>query len=231
MGISPTYVSPMLPFWKLRTKVTTAGILCITLAEAKAHLRLPSGASLDDSYIQSLIQVAQDLAQEFTSRKFTTTILNGKADDQLAISPWWSGVITAPSSAVLGPYARGLEIPYPPLQTVEKLAFVGIGGVENILAPSSYIVDNSDPDRIGRVVLKSFASIGNIPQEILSIVCNFTAGYGPIASDVPAAIRQGVLLLVAYLYDNRGACGDSPDGPMMSSGAAALLRPYRVLRV
>ncbi len=51
----------------------------------------------------------------------------------------------------------------------------------------------------------------------------FTAGYGPTPSDVPAPLRQAMLLLVSYGYEHR----DSTDGlPLM---VQALIAPYRVV--
>lgn len=50
----------------------------------------------------------------------------------------------------------------------------------------------------------------------------YVAGYGDAPADVPAALRHGVLMLTAYLYEGRGDVNS--DGP---AGAWQLMTPYR----
>jgi len=58
--------------------------------------------------------------------------------------------------------------------------------------------------------------------ETLSI--DYTAGYGA-AADVPPDLKQAVLMLVAYWYDNRDGLGARP------AGLEAALRGYRQVAV
>ncbi len=58
---------------------------------------------------------------------------------------------------------------------------------------------------------------------------DFTAGFGIAPDDIPTLLRQGVLLLVAHLYEHRGAEPELPMGfPMMVD---ALIQPYRGIRL
>jgi uncharacterized phiE125 gp8 family phage protein len=65
----------------------------------------------------------------------------------------------------------------------------------------------------------------------LGIEIAFTAGYGNVASAVPAPLRQALLLLVAHWYEHRepvhigGAVVAVPDT------IASLLAPYRMVRL
>lgn len=52
----------------------------------------------------------------------------------------------------------------------------------------------------------------------------FTAGYGSQAGDIPAPLRQAILLLVAHGYEHRN--GETGSFPLMVD---ALTMPYRVL--
>ena len=56
-----------------------------------------------------------------------------------------------------------------------------------------------------------------------SAAITFTAGYGAPA-EVPAAIRQAMLLLVAHWYDHRDA---APDRSALSMAVDALIAPFR----
>ena len=58
----------------------------------------------------------------------------------------------------------------------------------------------------------------------------FTAGYGAPA-DVPAAIRQAMLLLIAHWYEHREAVSLGADGTALPMAVDALLAPYRRVRL
>ena len=59
------------------------------------------------------------------------------------------------------------------------------------------------------------------------VTIDFTAGYGDAPEDIPTPLRQGLLLLVAHLYEHRD--GAPPPGfPMMVD---ALTQPYRGVRL
>ena len=59
----------------------------------------------------------------------------------------------------------------------------------------------------------------------------FVAGYGAAAADVPAPIRQAILLLVAHWHEHREpvAIGDA-DAPVPPT-VSDLLQPYRWVRL
>jgi len=59
------------------------------------------------------------------------------------------------------------------------------------------------------------------------LTVDFTAGYGESPADIPTPLRQGVMLLLAHLYEYRA--GNPPPGfPMMVD---ALIQPYRGMRL
>ena len=59
------------------------------------------------------------------------------------------------------------------------------------------------------------------------VTVDFTAGYGETSADIPTPLRQGMLLLLAHLYEHRA--GNIPSGfPMMVD---ALIQPYRGMRL
>ena len=60
-----------------------------------------------------------------------------------------------------------------------------------------------------------------------TVTVDFTAGYGETSADIPTPLRQGVMLLLAHLYEHRA--GNIPSGfPMMVD---ALIQPYRGMRL
>ncbi|MGB1209276.1 MAG: head-tail connector protein, partial [Paracoccaceae bacterium] len=58
---------------------------------------------------------------------------------------------------------------------------------------------------------------------------HFTAGFGPTFGDVPADLRQAVLLLAAHYYEYRDETALSEG--CMPFGVTALLARYRKMRL
>jgi uncharacterized phiE125 gp8 family phage protein len=63
---------------------------------------------------------------------------------------------------------------------------------------------------------------------INSVVIRFVAGYGDSAEDVPQAIRQGLLIEIANLYENLEDIVPRHDIGLMAV-SERLLWPYRAL--
>lgn len=57
----------------------------------------------------------------------------------------------------------------------------------------------------------------------------FTAGFGATGNDVPADLRQAILLLAAHYYENRSLQDTALS--VIPFGVLALLEPHRMLRV
>jgi hypothetical protein len=225
MGIAPDPQPSMIPSYKVRLKVVTPGALCTTIEDLKVHARIPTNQ--EDAYLTTLLRTAQGMAESYTRRKFTTTVVEGYADDPMSLDPWWSGVVTAPASALFGT-PRGIYLPSLPLASVESFNFIDLAQNVTAFAPTSYIVDANDQDRPGRVVLRYFATYPAAPREILALRVNYTVGYGAPAA-VPPELVQGVLMLATFLYDNRGECADAGAGAIELSGAGAMLDQRRVV--
>ena len=91
------------------------------------------------------------------------------------------------------------------------------------------MVDASS-NEIGRVALAWNRFWPITRCSINSVVIQFTAGYGDAAEDVPQAIRQGILIEVSNLYENREDVVVGQNISMLSL-SERLLWPYRALSV
>ena len=58
-----------------------------------------------------------------------------------------------------------------------------------------------------------------------ALVVVYEAGFGADADDIPAQIKQAILMLAAWMSEHRGQC-DAADG-IGKSGAASMLTPWR----
>lgn len=87
---------------------------------------------------------------------------------------------------------------------------------------STYNVDASE-NSLGRVKLKSGCSWPT-HRNFASFIIEFICGYGDAGSDVPEALKQGILQLLSHLYENRGA-------EEIPKGIKALFWPFKILRI
>ncbi len=111
------------------------------------------------------------------------------------------------------------------LESATVLPFGPVTAIESITAiavdESSVLVDTDD------YYLLAAEDRLHLTQPIYAhrIVVEYTAGYGESDIDVPAPLRQGMLLHLAALYDNReGEAG-------LPAAAAMLYAPFREIGI
>lgn len=179
----------------------------VTLAEAKTYLRVD--ADNDDTLIGNLISAARIACEGYTARAFVNRDISVFADQ-------WP-VANSCAEAI------GFSLPKPPLSDVSAIEIFDAAHSHTALAADQYFVDTVSVP--GQVILEQSAMMPLAGQVANGIAIHFTAGYGA-ASDVPAPIRQAILQMTAYLYDNRGE-----SNALTRSGAAELLQPFRILSV
>jgi uncharacterized phiE125 gp8 family phage protein len=171
----------------------------VTLAQAKAHLRLDHND--DDDYITALISVARTAAEDRTER----TLIN---------TTW---------KLTLDNFPDAIPLLMPPTVSVTSVLYADITGTPVVLNSQDYVVDTvSEPGWIVPATGTRFPETLGVN----AVVVTYVAGYGASASDVPGPIRHWVLLAIGDLYDQYRSLGsDKPSVP--NHFAHALLDPYR----
>lgn len=191
------------------TRTVAPSIEPITLAEAKLHLRVDQNA--EDALISTLIVAARETAEKRLNR----TLID---------STW---------ALTLNGFSGAFELPFGPVQDVTGISYKDTAGATQSLSLSSFEVDRtSEPTWLvkaaGVTLPETYDGLG-------TVTVTYTAGYGAAATDVPAAIRQWLLVAVAELYQQGRTLST------MSTAAAAkyavpvgfvehLLDPYVVYR-
>lgn len=175
----------------------------VTLAEAKAHLRISHGD--EDQLITALICSARRVAEARTGLCFMRQVWTYFRD-------CWpeDGVIALPLSPVL---------------SVEELAVFGEDDEKAVIEPSHYLVDSAS--RPARVMLRGSRIWQRPGRAVNGIAVTIEAGFGAVGESVPQPLRQAMLMLVAHWYENRGT--DAP--PPLPVSIDALLGPYRAVRL
>ncbi|MEM4234908.1 MAG: head-tail connector protein [Candidatus Methanomethylicaceae archaeon] len=185
--------------------LTPPAVEPISLSEIKLHLRI-DGTS-EDTLLNVLITTARQHVEAITRRALI------QQQWQLILDDWWDDV---------------LELPLPPLISVDSLTYKDASGGINTMPSSDYIYETVGIGRLRLAKGKSFPSVEL--YSIGAIKITFTAGYGSDGVDVPEPIRHAIRLLVGHYYENREAVIVERGANIMQLPVAvdALLAPFRV---
>ncbi|ODA66840.1 Phage gp6-like head-tail connector protein [Methyloligella halotolerans] len=178
----------------------------VSLAEAKAHLRVDQDA--EDDLISALIVSARS----WVERQYGLALITQE----------WSFYLDRV------PGAGAVALPLSPLQSVESVTIHSANGGTNELDQDAYAYDAlSKPARL----IFQGANGGASLRPLNGIEIAYRCGFGDAADDVPGPIRQALLLLIVHWFERREpvpAGGEPPEVPAMVAG---LLAPYRQVRL
>ena len=175
----------------------------VTLAEAKAHLRVDTAD--DDTYITGLVRAAREWVEQYLDRTLVHT-------------QWVMRFDRFPPDGTLD-----IELPRPPMvasgtATAVALTFTYENGDTATYSTASFRVDRaSTPGAVKTLYGQTWPPH---LQDDNAISVTWWAGYGPSGSDVPQGVKNAMLLYVHELYEKRGN-GEPP------AAAKALLDAYR----
>ena len=112
----------------------------------------------------------------------------------------WRQVVQADYEYRLDRFPSGiLELPKPPVISVESVQYVSMEGNQTLDA-ANYRVDLiSEPAR-----LEPVSGWPSAKSQIDAVTITFTTGYNN-DNKVPEPLKQGMLMLIKYLYENRDA--------------------------
>ena len=155
--------------------VTAPTTPALSLAEAKAHLRVDSNA--EDTLIESLVTAATDMAEQQTRRAL--------------MQQTWELTLDA--------FPTAFELTRVPVQSIASVKYTDTSGVEQTLDPSAYTLDTSDG--YGFAYVKQ-AYGTEWPSAREGVKVRYVAGYADAAA-VPEPIVQWIKLMVSTMFDNR----------------------------
>jgi uncharacterized phiE125 gp8 family phage protein len=155
----------------------------ITLAEAKAHLRITDSA--EDALIGSLIVAARALCENETGRA-------------LLPQTWQKAYDNFPDA---------IELPVLPVISVAALKYTDTDGAEQTLSSASYALDNASNDRSAWLVPAIGYQWPDTYQGINGVRVEFMSGYAD-AGSVPAPLKQWMLMQIGHWHKNRESIAD-----------------------
>ncbi|NBW15376.1 MAG: hypothetical protein EBR82_46010 [Caulobacteraceae bacterium] len=188
----------------------------VTLAEAKAHLRIDSTS--EDTLITALIKTARVWAEEYLDRTLCFTQWTLRTDS-------FYGPVGSPAQFGLradGNNIEGrqgtvpnldVELPRPPMvqsgtATAVTIAYTpSVSGTTATLDSTQYRVDRTQTPGAVRPLYG-----GTWPGHLVdqnSVAITWWAGYSSDGTSVPATIKAALLMLIAHLWRNREASAEA----------------------
>jgi uncharacterized phiE125 gp8 family phage protein len=165
------------------TRTTQPVVEPVSVAEAKAHLRVDSDE--DNFYIASLLSSAREWVEVYLDRTLIQTQWTVRLD---------------------GFPIDDIELPRPPMsqtQTAVVITYTSEAGAVATLSSDLYRVDRSATPGVVRPL-----QTGNWPSHMddaNAVTITWWAGYGADGKSTPAPIRHAILMLVGFWFENRSA--------------------------
>jgi len=188
----------------------------VTLAEAKAHLRVDTTA--EDDLISALVKAARVWAEEYLDRTLCQTQWTLRTDS-------FYGPVGSPSQFGLradGNNVEGrpgvvpnldVELPRPPMvatgtATAVTIAYTpSVSGTTATLDATQYRVDRNQTPGAVRPLYGGTWPAHLVDQN--SVAITWWAGYSADGTSVPAPVKSAILMTVAHLWRNREAAVES----------------------
>lgn len=211
----------------------------LSLAEAKAFLRITD--SVDDAIIGAMIASARRACEEYTGRALITQTWTLWLDrfpcgeKRGAPLDGWHEVPVNHYDQV----KRMIDMPRPPLQSINFLKTYGVDDVATVFDASNYLVDAANEP--GRLAL-NFSAIWPVNLRYYNgIEIEYVAGYGSTAASVPDGLRQGMLQLLKALFAAKSKLLETDQSvsgiDMLTTGVGlphfvqTLWAPYRLVKI
>lgn len=164
-------------------RVTEPVVEPVSVAEAKAHLRVDAEFTDDDLYIQSLISAARIHVENVSDR----TLIRSQWQVKLDVFPSWD-----------------IELPRPPiLPDAVSVTYVPSGGPYSPVLFTDFRTDRDSTPAVIRPQWNGTWPTSRGAENDVTIT--YWAGYGDSGQKVPPPARHCILLLCGHWYATREA--------------------------
>lgn len=159
----------------------------------KTHIKVD--ADDEDSLLALFIQAAREYVEDITGRSLITQTREVTLDHF--------------------PCTETIRLSHGPVQSITSVKYQDTDDAEQTLSADSYWTDIKS--NVARIVIKnSWPATKRRPN---AVTIRFVSGYGASATTVPAALREAVLIVFAWMYENR-------DQPVPSGLVDQFIGPY-----
>lgn len=177
----------------------------VTLAEAKAHMRL-TGTD-DDDYVCAMITAARIQVESATRRVLIDQTWRIFRDD-------W-------------PASGRIDLAPAPVKSVVAVTVYDAAGEPSVLPPTSWTLDAA-----GAPARLAFTAAPLRPGRALNgLEIDLVAGYGASGLSVPQPLRLAIMTLVARWYEDREGLAYGIVPSRVADAFEAQVAPFRVMRL
>jgi uncharacterized phiE125 gp8 family phage protein len=185
-------------------RVSPPGPLVVSLAELRAQCNLTDDDGTDqNALLAGYARTAMDWVEQQLGKALTTSV-------------WQYSISTFPYG-----YAPCIRIPLEPLISVDEITYTDLAGVSQVLPTTRYALLAHGQ------LLPAYGLTWPATRCPSDVVIRFTAGFGPDHNAIPEPIRQAVMMMAAYFFDQRSAALVDPEVLEVPFGVRDLLAPYR----
>ena len=166
-------------------------------------------------------KAARQFCEEFTNRALLLQTLNLFLDANEDMNdPLWEGMRTGP---YLNYYKNYITLSRGPVHSVTSVETFNDSDVATTMAASRYYVDSArEPSRITLRTGETFPTALRVANSIKVI---YKVGYASV-SLIPEPLKLGMLMHIAYMYDQRGDMKDYQQTLAMPPMIQKLYAPY-----
>ncbi len=183
------------------TRIAAPAVEPVTLAEAKAHLRVSDSA--EDGLISGLIKAAREEVEAAAGLALISQ------DWRLYLDCW-------PPSGIV-------RLRRHPVQSVIQVSVYDAAG-----APDTIVPPANNLDRATRPARFAMPDAAKAPGRVMNgIEIDFRAGFGDTGVDVPDGLKRAMLLLVGHWFEHRGAQGSDSQAACWPEGFERIIARYR----
>ena len=173
----------------------------VTLDDARAFVRMDDTA--EDGLLATLIAAARIHIESVTGRAL--------------ISQAWRAVLDC------WPADRSVILPVSPVVSLTAITAYDADGTATELPLDGVLLDSAGAP--ARLFLPADFDPPVLLRERQGIEIDYLAGFGDTAAAVPAVLRQALLLLVGYWFENRDAVVLAGAGSIVPTGFDMLVAP------
>ena len=210
------------------TIVTGESVDVVTTAQIKSNLRISSSDSTHDTQIEICRDASISVAKEYLQKSLMQRTLKLSLDN----IPFSDRVLPNTEGITTGPFLeyrqRSVNLPFSPLVSVTHVKTFDDSDNATTMASSRYFVDTASD--YGRVVLRTGETWDDMLRVANAIEITYVAGYGSVATSVPAGIRQGIIVLASHFFENPEMVIKGQNISVIPTLVNSLWKPFRNTR-
>lgn len=210
------------------TVVAGESVEVVTTTQIKTNLRIASSDSTHDTQIGVCKDASISVAKEYLQKSLMNRTLKLSLDN----IPFSDSVLPDKDGITTGPFLeyrqRSVNLPFSPLQSVTSVKTFDDSDNATTMASTRYYVDTSS--EYGKVVLRTGETWDDMLRVANAIEITYVAGYGSVATSVPAGIRQGIIVLASHYFENPEMTIRGENVATIPTLVNSLWKPFRNMR-